>query len=42
MAMTMILKFRRKFEAFLLCARCGLVEITRDGRSAFVLVSAEQ
>lgn len=40
--MTTILKFRRKFEAFPLYARCGLVEITRDGRSAFVLMSAEQ
>jgi prevent-host-death family protein len=42
MAMTTILKFRREFEAFLRCARRGPIEITRHGRRAFVLMSAEQ
>jgi len=37
-----ILKFRREIEAFLRYARCGPVEITRHGRRAFVLMSAEQ
>jgi hypothetical protein len=42
MAMTAILKFRHKFEAYLLYARRRLVEITRDGRNAFGLMWAER
>jgi prevent-host-death family protein len=42
MAMITILKFRREFEAFLRYARCRPIEITRHGRRAFVLMSAEQ
>jgi PHD/YefM family antitoxin component YafN of YafNO toxin-antitoxin module len=42
MAMTTILRFLREFEAFLWCARCGPIEITRHGRRAFVLMSAKQ
>jgi prevent-host-death family protein len=42
MAVTTILKFRREFEALLRYARCGPIEITRDGRRAFVLMSAER
>jgi len=41
MTTTTILKFRREFDAFQQQARCQPVEITRHGRRAFVLISAE-
>ncbi|HWL18856.1 MAG TPA: type II toxin-antitoxin system prevent-host-death family antitoxin [Bradyrhizobium sp.] len=41
MITTTILKFRREFDGFLRCAHCEPVEITRHGRRAFVLMSAE-
>jgi prevent-host-death family protein len=41
MTTTAISKFRREFDAFLKYSRCELVEITRDGRRTFVLMSAE-
>ena len=42
MITTTLLKFRREFDAFQQYARFGPVEITRYGRRAFVLMSAEQ
>ena len=41
MTTTTLLKFRREFDAFQQYARFGPVEITRYGRRAFVLMSAE-
>jgi PHD/YefM family antitoxin component YafN of YafNO toxin-antitoxin module len=41
MTTTTILKFRRGLGAFQQSARCEPVEITRHGRRAFVLMSAE-
>lgn len=41
MTTTTISKFRREFGAFLKYASCELIEITRDGRRTFVLMSAE-
>jgi prevent-host-death family protein len=41
MTTTTIFKFRREFDAFRRYARCEPVEITRHGRRAFVLMSAE-
>lgn len=38
---TMILKFRRDFDALLRWARLEPIEITRHGRRAFVLMSAQ-
>jgi prevent-host-death family protein len=41
MTMTTIFKFRREFDTFQRCARLEPVEITRQGRRAFVLMSVE-
>ena len=41
MTTTTILRFRRKLGAFQQRARCEPIEITRHGRRAFVLMSAE-
>jgi PHD/YefM family antitoxin component YafN of YafNO toxin-antitoxin module len=41
MTTTMILKFRRKLDAFRQYACCEPVEIARHGQRAFILMSAE-